>query len=395
MKILHVIPYFFLSWSDGKPVELVSELARTQVRAGHEVAVVTSDAFNKRKNIREVSDSTYEGARIYECRTYGKYPTTISPDMARTFAEKIREFDIVHVHELRTFASVLVHHFARKHGVPYVVQAHGALGVEIGSRHKKMLFDMIIGRRILRDASRLIAITAREATQYQLFRVSPEKIIIVPNGIDSDDFVNLPLRGRYRQSIGIPEDGKLVCFLGRLDSTKGVDILIRSFVIVSDRLKDCRLVIVGKDYGHESSLRRLVKLERLDNQVIFAGYVQKSEKNSILVDSDVFVTPSYSGFPHTFLEACACGTPIITTRKGDDLEWINENAGLVVGYDEKELAEAMIRILADQPLRQRLAENCHTLIRSRFDWKIISKTLETAYERAIDEHKAEWRTKQS
>ena len=62
--------------------------------------------------------------------------------------------------------------------------------------------------------------------------------------------------------------------------------------------------------------------------------MSEKEKITIFVDADVFVTPSFSGFPVTFLEACACSTPIITTNKGDELDWIHNKVGYVVEYNK-------------------------------------------------------------
>lgn len=117
----------------------------------------------------------------------------------------------------------------------------------------------------------------------------------------------------------------------------------------------------------------------MGDKVLLTGFISSEEKLMAFVDSDFFVTPSFSGFPMTFLESLACGTPIITTNIGDTLEWINNNVGYVVKYDRNQLADAMFRILSDESLRARFGDMGKQLAKDKFNWPLIIEKLEKIY----------------
>ncbi|MDI6846757.1 MAG: glycosyltransferase family 4 protein [Candidatus Bathyarchaeia archaeon] len=103
------------------------------------------------------------------------------------------------------------------------------------------------------------------------------------------------------------------------------------------------------------------------------------DKMAALVDSDVFVTPSFYGFPMTFLEACAVGTPIITTTLRDHLPWIDGNVGCVTSPNLSEMAEAMYRIISNEELREKFSRNCKRFVKSEFSLEKAAEKLEQVY----------------
>ena len=72
---------------------------------------------------------------------------------------KIQDFDIIHIHEHRTLLAMFVHYYAKKYNIPYVLQAHGSIPDIVGSKKQKNLYDFIWGNKILKDASKLIAVS--------------------------------------------------------------------------------------------------------------------------------------------------------------------------------------------------------------------------------------------
>ncbi|MEM2703626.1 MAG: glycosyltransferase family 4 protein, partial [Candidatus Bathyarchaeia archaeon] len=99
--------------------------------------------------------------------------------------------------------------------------------------------------------------------------------------------------------------------------------------------------------------------------------------------AEVFVTPSFYGFPMTFLEACAIGTPIVTTNRGDILEWIDGKAGHVTQPTSHDLAEAIYRIVSDNSLRRKLSRNCMKIVREEFSIEKVVCKLEKVYEEVV------------
>ena len=241
------------------------------------------------------------------------------------------------------------------------------------------IFDLSFGYRILRDASKVITLTKTEAKQYKKMEVDEDKIEIVPNGIDLSEYKNLPERGGFRKKYLISDDEKMVLYIGRLHKTKGIDLLGKAFSDISKELDNVRLVLVGPDDGYQSALEELVKALKVDDKVLFTGFVTNDEKMTAFVDTDVFVTPSFSGFPVTFLEACACGTPIITTSNGDKLDWIHDTVGYVVEYGKEQLRAAITKVLCDEGLRKRFGKEGKKLVQEEFSWDKIIKKVEGIY----------------
>jgi glycosyltransferase involved in cell wall biosynthesis len=182
MKILQVIPVFSALF--GGPVTVVRSICK-ELSKRHEVTVYTTAAVDKRRDFKEfpVEDES-EGFRIvYFPRILKLCGFNISPAMGKTLRESISKYDVVHLHSWRQFQDITVHRYAKKCNVPYILQAHGSLP-RIGDwRRLKWIYDVFFGHRLLRDASKVIALSNAEAEQYKAMGAPEGKIAIIPNGI--------------------------------------------------------------------------------------------------------------------------------------------------------------------------------------------------------------------
>ena len=197
---------------------------------------------------------------------------------------------------------------------------------------------------------------------------------------DDDD---LPERGEFKEKYSIRDDGRIILYFCRIHKIKGTDLLVKAF---SDLIKDLdgvRLVLVGPDEGYPFAVEELIQELKMDNKVLFTGFVSNNEKMAALVDADVFVTPSVSGFPITFLEACACSTPIITTNNGDELNWIHDKVGYVVEYDKNQLRDALFEVLNDEGLRRRFRDEGRKLVKNESRWNTIVEQILNVYKGVI------------
>ncbi len=144
----------------------------------------------------------------------------------------------------------MVHNFAMKLGIPYIVQAHGAVSHLSQKKELKKIFDIVWGNKILKDSSGLIALTATESGQYQKMGCPKNKIEIIPNGIDRTKFEELPESGIFRKRYEIKENCKIILYIGRLHTTKGLDLLIDAFYDLNKVQEGTRLVLAGPDDGY-------------------------------------------------------------------------------------------------------------------------------------------------
>lgn len=145
--------------------------------------------------------------------------------------------------------------------------------------------------------------------------------------------------------------------LGRLVHRKGFDSLIRSFAKVKSEVKDAELVIIGK--GEERyNLERIVKELGLRDSVKIAGFLENPY--SIIAASDAFVCSSlWEGFGKVIIEAMVCGAPVISTRCNFGPEEILTDGvdGLLVPVgDDAAMAEAMLKLLANEDIRNRIGK---------------------------------------
>lgn len=362
-------------------------LAKRLVKRGHEVTVYTTDVGNDWHSRLDVGDTEIiDGINVHYFKNISnslafKHRLLLPMGIVMTTRREIRSFDIIHFHDIRIFQNIIVHHYAKKYNIPYVLQAHGSILPIFQKERLKKIFDLFFGYKILRDASKAIALTKTEVEQYKKMGVDENKIEIIPNGTDMSKYDNLPRKGEFKRKYSLPDDVKIILYVGRLHKNKGIDILIKSFSGLLEEHDNVRLVLVGPDDGYQPALLELVKTLQADGKVLFTGFVSDYEKTAAFVDADVFVTPSFSGFPMTFLEACACGTPIITTSNGDQLDWIHDNVGYVVEYDKDQLLDVMNRILSDGEIGRTFGEEGRRLVREAFSWDKVVMQMEMVYGR--------------
>ncbi len=384
MKILQITPYFKPMWEAGGVVRVAYDVSKQLSEWGHEVTIYTTNRCLSPTEIVPNVLVDVDGIKVYYFENLRKYFPRIDlpviPYYLPFIAKKeIQNFDIIHIHDHRSLLAVIVCHYARKYDVPFIIQAHGSLPYSVGNNKMKKLFDVILGKKMLEDATKVIALNLTEADCYRNLGVSEDKIEILPNGVDLSEYMTILDSGVFRKKYKINKDQKILLYVGRLDPTKGIDLLIRSFVDLLSTDNNVQLVLLGGDVGHQDVLENIVESLNIKDKVIFTGFVSKEDKMAAYVDADVFVTPSFTGFPMTFLEACFCGTPIVTTDKGDFLDWINDEVGFVVKYNQEELAEAILRILRDEGLRTRFSERGQELVQCRYNWGAIVREVEEIY----------------
>lgn len=392
MRVLEVIPIMDPNKLWAGPHKVAYDIAKALIKRGHEVVVLTSDMLNIRMKIRQSVHKTnlhnylkIVRAGTLSCKLTEMTNMTISIDTVNFLKRELKNFNVAHAHEYTTFENISLHHYATKHNIPYVLQAHGSLP-KLEKACIKWFYDQVIGYRILRDASKVIALSEIEARQYEKMGVPRRAIVIIPNGIDLEEYTNLPPKGSFKNKFNIDDDEKIILYLGRIHRTKGIDFLIEAYAYLINNMKcnDVELVIAGPDDGYLAEARTLTNNLGVSDSVLFTGFISRENKLRALVDADVFVTPSFYGFPITFLEACATGTPIITTTLGDTLEWIDDNIGYATSPTHYDLARAIYAIVSDDGLHRKFSRNCIKIVKSEFSLKKMVDRLEKVYREVAD-----------
>jgi glycosyltransferase involved in cell wall biosynthesis len=331
MKILHA-SLFFSVRTGGGTTDLIYKLAREQASRGHEVTIYAGDYRLDRDYVQSLN-----GVRVRSFRSWMNFGFYLMPGLIPAARRELPHFDVIHLHVYRSFQNIVIHHFARKFGVPYVMDAHGSLGRFVRKRQVKAAFDRVFGEELLRDATRCIGETDMGVREYLERGVAPDKVVRIAPPFSLEEFADLPPAGLFRQRSGIGNSCRIVMFLGRIHWIKGIDILTESFAQLAEARPDVRLVIVGPDDGYRPSIEALIDRLQIRERVIFTGFLAGREKLSALVDADVVVqTSRYEQGAWAPIEAVLCGTPIIVSDNsgaGEDVRRMD--AGYLVEFDNR------------------------------------------------------------
>ena len=389
MKILHVAHFFYPCLSAGGVVNASYQIARMQAR-DNSVKVISSDACKERLKFEESRyDVDIDGIKVDYFKNISnrfKLATMLDTPIGAIFRIKnqIRDFDVVHVHEHRQTLSIIACYFARRYGIPYVVQAHGSVLPFFQKEGLKNIFDKVFGFKILHGASKVFALTEVEKEQYLKMGVEEDRIEIVPLGINIEEYSDLPEEGIFREKFNISKDDKLIIFIGRVHEIKGLDLLIDAFKELADSVSDVKLAIVGPDDGYMDALNLRIAECGLSDKVIVTGPLYKKEKQEALVDCDLFVMPSkYESFTTSGLEAMACGKPLVLTKNNHIHDWVDGSVGLACDDDKMSLKDAMAEVLFDEELSKKFGMNGRRLIQEKYNWDMINEQILNIYESII------------
>lgn len=393
MKILQICPFFPESPHNAASgvVRVVFHISKELAKRGHEVTICTSSSTasteRNKQTLRPVNSEIVEGINVVRFSySIAYYTFIVTPQIAPYMKKHLKDFDLVHLHDVRCFQSLVTHYYAKRYQIPYVLQPHGSYLANFKGNKLAWMLDHVRSRSIVRDSRRILVLNGTEAKYYERTGFPAPRIDIVGNGIDTKEY-NGSVRGRFRQKFDVGTKKQIVLYVGRITESKGLDLLIDAFSILKEDVQAVSLVFAGRDeFGYGLKLKRQANDLNLENCVLLVGPVSEVDKINAYTDADVFVTPSFTGFPLTFLESCACGTPIITTRKGDVLDWIDDNVGYVTEYSKNTLARAMSNILTQERTRNRFENNCK-IVKERFAWPSVVDQIEEIYIRATNAEK--------
>ncbi|MFZ3166841.1 MAG: glycosyltransferase [Candidatus Methanoperedens sp.] len=383
MKICQTSTCFYPALAYGGMAKVAYELSKRLAEKKHEIIVYTTDAMDINQRVKgEIQN--FDGIKVFYFKNISNTLSwhqriSISIGMIPVIKKSLNSFDIIHVHGFRDFQSIVINHYANKYNIPYIIQPHGSIPHNNKKIFKK-IFDIIFGYKILRDADKIFVLNKTEGDACKGMGVNADKIESISNGIDLSEYRNLPNKGLFRQKYDIAESTKIVLYLGRIHKNKGIDLLFKAFAEVEKKTDDVKLVICGIDDGYLKALKELSKSINIKSEVLFTGFLPDKDKISAFIDANVFVTPSFTGFPLTFLEAMVCGVPILTTDKGDFIDGIDNKVGFVVKYDQNELTRALRKILTDDDLSKHFRRNGQKIIK-RYEWAIIINRIEEIYEK--------------
>lgn len=383
MKICHAFLFFSIKFAGGTS-DLMYKICKAQIKQGQDPCILTGNHNFDQQLAETIPQVRFEVVKSY----LDKEGFSIMPSLPFILSKEISGFDVVHMHVFRTFQNVLLYYYCKKHNVPYLVDAHGAVPYYHRKNRLKQLFDRLWGRRILQDAGLLIAETEVGVQEYLECdpSIPRKRIRVISPPFDTDEFEELPLKGGFRKKYLIDTSKKIIMFLGRVHHIKGNDFLIRGFAELCKMRDDVILAIVGSDDGHMDECKRLTKELRISEHVLFTGFIAGAEKNEALVDADIVAQMSRQeqGAWAPF-EAVLCGTPIMVSRgtgSAEDVERLD--AGELVTFgDIDDFVSAANNILSNYEAAKKRTLQAKAYIEENMSMNARSEEYIDAYNEAI------------
>jgi D-inositol-3-phosphate glycosyltransferase len=244
------------------------------------------------------------------------------PQFLEGVEEFQRENELVYqaIHSHYWLSGWVGREMARKLNIPHLVTFHTLALIKMQSRagEKEPLQRQQTEREIMASASKIVAFSPHERdAMARLYGADPKRIELVPCGVDLSRFRPLD-QEESRKRLGLNGD-KVFLYVGRIESLKGVDLLVQTAAHL-EIPQGVRVLVVGGDDGQNQEVERLRQLAQdLDvaDVVDFVGRVDQEELPVYYSAADVCVVPSfYESFGLAALESMACGTPVVASRVG-------------------------------------------------------------------------------
>jgi starch synthase (maltosyl-transferring) len=254
-------------------------------------------------------------------------------------------------------------------------------GIRVAERAKA--WHLTLERRTQRLATGSVCVSngVRKFAE-EAGRLDPRRLTVIPNGIDPQQFdqaTAIP-----RATLGVPEDGVLAIFIGRIEMQKGLDFLLMAAETVLEQRPDWHLAIVG-DGPDLPGWRLCVQRDpRLSRHVQLLG--RRDDVPTLLKTADLLVLPSlWEGMPNVVLEAMAARRAVVaTTVEGtEDLVVPGQTGWLVPPWDPKALAAALIEAAADRDRLTRFGEAGRQSVEVGFTQRNVIAAYESLWARVL------------
>ncbi len=288
----------------------------------------------------------------------------VEPHLIFRIAMALQRFhpDVLHVHNWSTSLYGIA--AARLVGVPLVIYGDGGRDTPEGpSRRRRALM-----RALAPHVDRYTAVCGFLGSELsEQWRVPPDRVHVIPNGVDLARIDSAPDKREARLALGLPQDALVVgTIAGRFRAVKRLPNLIEAFARVAAGRPNVHLMLVGDPLEHGEELREQARACGLGDRFHLPGHV--AGVHSILKAFDITVNCSvFEGSSNAVLEAMAAGMPVVATAVGGTPEVIEHGkSGMLVPPDDIDrLGRAIGALIDDRALRERCGANARLRIEEK------------------------------
>lgn len=375
-------------------------MAKCKVLQVHTLPVISGSGIHALITLKGLDRSKYEvefacapgGALIEEVLEQGitfrpikHFVQPVSPlDDIRALWEMIyllkhQNYDIIHTHNSK--AGFIARLAAKISGVPIIVHTiHGFAFHEFENPPRQKLF-ILLERFAGRFADKLITVSEPlKEWGLRLGIASKDKYVTIYDGIDIEGFRSNFDLAKKKKEFGIPQTNLVVGAVSKLWEGKGHRQILQAAKKVIAEIPNVTFMFVGQGYL-EDELKQLSEELGLRDHVIFTGFRHDIPEVTAIFDIAILAS-FFEGLGRVLLEAMACGVPTVATRVGGIVDVVDDaKTGILVEPgDVSSLASAIIRLLKDKDLRERLGKAGKEKIDSKFSAKTMVRRIEEVYD---------------
>ncbi len=370
----------------GGSEKVCYNLAHEFKKKGHKVTVVTTTSMNhldtrgfstgRGFTLKSTNHDSYaekhDWIPVYRFKPdFQFWPFALNKNMADFFKKNKTRFDIVHVHGYQAYEAVLV----SKLDIPYVLTAHdviahygGILGLI------KKIFDVFFGKKILKKAKALIALTPENKFQYlDIDNRCENKVRTIPNGIEKPKKLSDEKRKDLLAFLGNPE--KIILYTGRIVEYKGCQYVIRALPEIIRQYPMTKFVVVGPDQGYAAELKDLARELGVYENCIFTGVVDSVSGYYNIADAFVLASRG-EGFGLSAVEAMSLGVPCVLADMGGLKYVLKDIGGHPINMQEdivSQIKKYVLSIFSDAEVKGKMKY-------------IVEKTKDYRWDRIAEKH---------
>jgi glycosyltransferase involved in cell wall biosynthesis len=358
-----------------------------------EFSIETISARFFKINIPSPKVTTSQNNKFYE--RYGSVAVKLLSEIIPKYGEVVFQMNYIDdlpiikkLKEAYTHPIVSMVHFAQWQQI-FNGNRQKLNGLNIDNPSDNIEFTLCREKEMYQLSDHIISVTSyMKDFLIEEYGIVPDKIDIVPNGIDCSSFkTNSPEEKiALKLKLGFGRDEKIIVFSGRIDPCKGILFLIDAFIVACRQNSELRLVVIGQGVINDC----LKISDSFYGKITYTGFLATDQLMALYQVADMGIVPSiYDHCPYTVLEMMARKIPLIVSKINGLNEILDDNQCLFVNpvwseegdisFNLKELSDAILKMAGDSNLRNNFAINSYDSLIRRFNARRMSDQMNNLF----------------